>query len=412
MGFAQIYLGMQLYERRTGRATPLAVKIICAIIVGVTSLWLIIASIRTAVGKDRSQEVEREERMRRRGVLSRVTQHQSFSWEHVAHPTIDPFADPPAAAAAAVPEMQEHRPDVHSPTSLQHSLIPIPGVAAGSAVQASRTADQSAHNHAEMGLPTQRERGSPPPPQQQQQHTSTQVEPQRQRQAEEEQQQRHQRPLSQETTRQQPSIPAPIPEPTFVTYYPRGTNAGLPREEGWRSYDSFETDSTGQSEMISTSSSSTSSEITGRSLNVVREEPEPTSDYEGDLAGTSSGVSLRVAPQESPSAYYTPQLGGEGVDPRVRDVASQPEQEQQASPQQSRASVVTPTLPGGRNSPSEHPHERVVPPTQSSPSRNPSTGSRRDPSPSRFARTTNDMGLPVTTTAPVRRKAVPSFSQE
>lgn len=113
IGFAQIYLGFNLYERRSRRKVPVAVKVIWAVIVGLFSLYLIILALRSQLKsrKERSSPKFSRNKKRKAALYGNAQSplvspalDRTMSWEFI---TGGPSS--PVMSGSRSPEMQQVR---------------------------------------------------------------------------------------------------------------------------------------------------------------------------------------------------------------------------------------------------------------------------------------------------------------
>lgn len=108
IGFAQIYLGFKLYERRSGRKVPLAVVIIWAIIIGLFSIYLIALALRMQLTKRQRNSSPKFNRKRKAAIYGSAQSpvaspalDRTMSWEFITGVPSSP------ASAQRSPEMRQ-----------------------------------------------------------------------------------------------------------------------------------------------------------------------------------------------------------------------------------------------------------------------------------------------------------------
>jgi len=140
IGFAQIYLGFNLYEQRSSRKVPVAVKVIWAIIVGLFSIYLIALALRTQLRSKDERSSPNFSRKRKAAIYGTGPQSpagtpgadRSMSWEYI---TGGPSSPGLASARRFSPEMRQ--------TSPLMSAVPIHGQRFSSLPQTPPRASQS-----------------------------------------------------------------------------------------------------------------------------------------------------------------------------------------------------------------------------------------------------------------------------
>ena len=130
IGFAQIYLGFSLYERRSSRKVPIAVKVIWAIIVGLFSIYLIALALRTQFTKRADRSSPKYNRQRKAAIygggqqspLASPSLEGISSWEFI---TGGPSS--PGLATSRRPNSPEMRQTSPSSSNPLFSAVPVRG---------------------------------------------------------------------------------------------------------------------------------------------------------------------------------------------------------------------------------------------------------------------------------------------